>query len=196
MVEKPKQVLVKFSKPAEISVVLKDLHYRIGSDRCPNLSIFEIFSPSSAEAALRDCERLSALVDLQCVPASGRVQEGVALGGLPRTGHAAGHPAGHPMCLWHCQGSQAACHHHHKGEYQLTALTGLQSSQHLSFCSYIYFLMILSVVFVFVIYACIVFLIYEWIFKANSGQSVKGKSQQLYLGIPSWCISTISLEVK
>lgn len=89
--------------------------------------------PLPEEASLRDCERLSALVDLQCVPASERVQEGGAFRGLPGTGHAAGHPAGHPMCLWHCQGSQAACHHHHKGEYQLTALTGLQSRQHLSF---------------------------------------------------------------
>ena len=56
-------------------------------------------NPSSAEAALGDRARLSALVDLQCVPASGRVQEGAAVGGLRGAGHAAGHPAGHPMCL-------------------------------------------------------------------------------------------------
>lgn len=85
--------------------------------------IFFFFELSSAEATLRHCERLSALVDLQRIQTSERVQEGSAVGGLSGTGHAAGHPAGHPMCLWHCQGSQAARHYHHKGEYQLKALS-------------------------------------------------------------------------
>lgn len=118
-----------------------------------------LFELSSAEATLRHCERLSALVDLQRVSASERVQEGGAFRGLPRTGHAAGHPAGHPMCLWHCQGGQAACHHHHKGEYQLKALTGLQSHQHLSFVL-MYTAFLMSLLFLWYMHALFCFLFF------------------------------------
>lgn len=94
--------------------------------------IFMLFPTLCAEATLGHCSRLLALVDFQCVPASERMQEGKAVRGRSRTGHAAGHPAGHPMCFWYCQGSKAACYCNHKGKYQLTTLQRLQSPQHLS----------------------------------------------------------------
>lgn len=90
------------------------------------------FASLGAEATFGHCSRLLALVDFKCVSASERMQEGDAVRGRSRTGHAAGHPAGHPMCFRYCQGSKAACYCNHKGKYQLTTLQRLQSNQHLS----------------------------------------------------------------
>lgn len=66
-------------------------------------------------------EDFPSFIDIQCLPAAVRVQEGPA-GGLRLTHRRpAGHTAGHPVCVWYRQGRQTAGHHHHQREQQLSS---------------------------------------------------------------------------
>lgn len=86
---------------------------------CPLCSSWQATVFFCSETQVWHGEDFPAPADIQCLPTPVRVQEDPPRGPRPAHGHPAGHTAGHPVCIWHCQGRQAAGHHHHQREQQL-----------------------------------------------------------------------------